>query len=117
MTTTTINRPQLCNVSNDRPIPICDLAAQVRDLGGNRLVRIAGGLHYVEGPQVRPLHRAADLFAWLDKYAEVKWLGGKVTKDEFFCGLTQSLPDFAWATPYPHFPPLPGVLYLGGAPP
>src|SRR5207302_340857 len=63
-----------------------------------------------------PVRSAAELLAWLDRPMQVSWARRGVTKDEFFAGLRQRLPDYAWATPYPHFPALPEVLYLGQVP-
>ena len=116
MTTNTSTRHPLSNLSNDTPLSIDQIASQARDLTDNRLVCVGGGLYYIDALEIRSLTSAPALFAWLDQYVQVTWTRGGVTKEEFFCGLPQRLPNYAWATPYPHFPALPNVLYLGQAP-
>jgi hypothetical protein len=77
---------------------------------------VSGALCYCAGDGVRPLATPAQLLAWLDRHALVRWRRGGVSKEEFFEGVRQRADAFAWATPHPHHPPLPEVLYTRPAP-
>jgi hypothetical protein len=92
------------------------LVEQLQGMCGNSLRVIGGVLCVVVGGQMKPLTKPAELFAWMHLFTTVRWSRSGITKEEFFAALHQLLPRYAWATPYPHYPPLPDVLYLSEPP-
>jgi hypothetical protein len=108
--------PPFSNAAYGRPVELAMLVEQLREMCGDSLRVIGGVLHVVAGGQMRPLEKPAALFAWIHGFATVTWSRVGITKDEFFSALLQNLPRYAWATPHPHFPALPEVLYLAEPP-
>lgn len=105
------------NLSNTTPLRIAQLSDLLLDITGGWPKRVHGVLSYQEGDGLGQLTNEAQLFAWIDRHARVIWSRQGPSKKEFFEGLRQNAPTFQWATPYPHYPALPGVLYLRDVPP
>jgi hypothetical protein len=105
------------NYAGKQPLGIDDICKSLKRLTGGWPKCISGMLCYVVGSEVRVLEDAAALFAWIGGHAPVEWRRGARagTKEEFFKRLNQRR-RWKWSTPYPHFPELPGVLYLTEAP-
>lgn len=104
------------NVSNDTPLSIQQMAEDLLGVTGGWPKRIAGQLCVPDGDGVAPLRDPPSLFAYIDRYAEVRWRRGGVPKAEFFAGLPFYCERYEWTSPHPHFPPIGGVYY-GKAPP
>jgi hypothetical protein len=111
MSVTDSERKTFGNVSNKVHISIHEMYQDLSDLTGGFPVVVSGGLCYQDGAELHPLATPAALFAWINKYADVYWQRGGVTKEEFFEGLRQTATKYDWATPYAHFPEIEGVLY------
>ncbi|MFO0881782.1 MAG: hypothetical protein U0840_31170 [Gemmataceae bacterium] len=107
----TLARPRFENVSNKRRLSIDQMLAVLCKITKNTIVNIRGEPCYVENGEVRPFGSATALFAWIDKFAEVDFRRGGVTKEEFFEGVCQRLTPHDWASSAPHFPPIKGVYY------
>lgn len=104
------------NFSNNKPLRISQLSKLLLDITAGWPKSIDGVLSYPKGDCVGQLTNESQLFAWIDDYARVVWLRTGIPKKEFYEGLKQHTPSFRWATPYPHYPPLPEVIYLKDAP-
>lgn len=104
------------NLSNTVPLRISQLKDLLLDITGGWPKSVNGVLAYPQGDGLGQLTNEAQLFAWADRHARVMWSRQGVSKKEFFEGLRQTAPASRWATPYPHYPPLPGVLYLRDPP-
>lgn len=104
------------NLSNNTPMRISQLTELLLDITGGWPKSVNGVLCYPQGDGLGQLTSEAQLFAWIDRHAKVVWSRQGVPKKEFFEGLRQSAPASRWATPYPHYPPIPGVLYLRDSP-
>jgi hypothetical protein len=105
-------RQSFSNVSNGEALSIDEMLDHLKSVTGDRLRHVGGGVCYIDGHELRPIASAAELLAWMDGHVTVFWSRRGVSRDVFFEGVRQRLPRFAWATYYPHFPPIPGVLYL-----
>lgn len=105
------------NYAGDIPLCIDDICGSLLELTGGWPKCISGVLCYAEDSEVRVLADTAALFAWIGSKSLVEWKRGAraVTKEEFFKRLHQR-ERWAWATPYPHFPPVPDVYYLSEPP-
>lgn len=101
------------NYSNDVPLAIDEVCDSLLQLTGGWPKCVSGALCYRHEGQLSTLKDAAALFAWIGGYAQCDWRRGAkaVTKEEFFNRLTQR-ETWEWATPFPHFPRIEGVLYL-----
>lgn len=101
------------NYSNDMPLAIDQICKSLRKLTGGWPKCVSGALCYLHEGQLRTLDDAASLFAWIGGYAQCDWRRGAkaVTKEEFFRRLLQR-EAWEWATPFPHFRRIEGVLYL-----
>jgi len=104
-------RKEFSNKSNNASLSIKKLATHLLKLTGNWPKVISGQLCAPDGDGVMPLPDPPCLFAYIDRFAEVKWRRGGVPKAEFFAGLPHNCERYEWASPHPHFPPLPGVYY------
>ena len=104
------------NLSNTAPLRIAELTHLLLDITGGWPKAINGVLSYPKGGGLGQITNEAQLFAWIDGHAKVIWSRQGLPKKEFFEGLRQTAPTFHWATPHPHYPPLPGVLYLRDPP-
>lgn len=113
----TDSSPPFSNYAGEIPLKIDSICESLLTLTGGWPKCISGVLCYVEKGEVRVLEDPAALFAWIGSHAPIHWRRGvrAVTKEEFFKRLRQRQ-RWAWATPYPHFPPVQGVLYLGDPP-
>ena len=109
--------PPFSNYSGDVPLAIDDIRKSLLALTDGWPKCISGVLCYATPDGVRPLQDTAELFAWIAGKTLIEWKRGSraVSKEEFFKRLHQRK-RWDWATPHPHFPPLPGVLYLADPP-
>ncbi len=105
------------NTSNSAPLRIAQLSDLLLDIAGGWPKAVNGVLSYPQAGGLGQLANESQLFAWIDRHARVIWSRQGVSKKEFFEGLRQNAPEFRWATPHPHYPALPGVLYLRDIPP
>jgi hypothetical protein len=112
------NQPQLppapfSNYAGDIPLTIDAICDSLLALTGGWPKCVAGTISYLDHSQLKVLEDSASLFAWIGSCAQVEWKRGSraVSKDELFKRLHQR-EHWAWADPYPHFPPVSGVLYL-----
>jgi hypothetical protein len=103
-------REKFANHSNQRSLSIAEMLVWLATLTDGWPKIVSGMLCYQSVDKLRSLCSAKALFAWIDKVAKVDWRRG-VTKDEFFEGLLQQAEEYDWSSPFPHFPPIPGVYY------
>jgi len=101
------------NCAGKKALKIDAICDSLQALTGGWPKCISGVLCYVKDGEVRPLESASALFAWIGSHALVEWRKGAraVGKEELFKRLGQR-ERWDWATPHPHFPKVPGVLYL-----
>jgi hypothetical protein len=105
------------NYAGDIPLTIDPICDSLLAMTGGWPKCVSGALCYFQGGEAQVLEDAAALFAWVGSYGPVEWRRGAraVTKEELFKRLRQR-DRWQWATPHPHFPPVPDVYYLEAAP-
>lgn len=102
----------ISNTSNGVPLTFEQQRLLLIDMSGGWPKVVAGELVVPDGDRPVPLTSHTGLFSWIGERYPVKWAGGEPAKKEFYESLRQFGDRYEYATPYPHYPPLPGVLYL-----
>jgi hypothetical protein len=104
-------RPKFSNVSNKIPLSIDDMLKHLSKITNGFPLCISEQLCFRDESKIVPIKSPAALFAQIDRYAQVDWQRGGVTKEEFYEGLRQQAPKYDWACDSPHFPKIPNVYY------
>lgn len=103
-------------MSNDLKLSIEQMVSWVQQFSGDALVRVSDQLCWTSGGKLAPIASTPELFARINHFANIDWKRNAVTKDEFYAGAGHYVPSFEWSSDSPHFPSVPGVLYLTPAP-
>jgi hypothetical protein len=117
-------RPEISNESNGQPLGLAEILAHVASLtnGWPRVVAnrpcVPVWDHTAGRWRIDYPAKAAELFAWLDRYGQVRWSKrpGTYDKTEFYEAVRQLAHRAEWASETFHTPMLADVVYVNPMP-
>ncbi len=110
------SRKRFSNMSNKTALTNEQMTKHLTKITGGWPKVFADQLSGINDGKVYPITKPAELFADIDKYADVSWRRKGRSKEEFLAGLALHAERFDGYSECPHFPSIEGVYYTQPAP-